>query len=212
MLANKRGSEGADVPPSPPTTSASPDDDASPRDKFEAAYREIQDQLANELLDSILRMSPESFEQLVVDLLVRMGYGKGDVTGGSGDGGIDGIIYQDALGLEKIYLQAKRWQDQAINSKEINGFSGSLDSKGAQKGVFVTTSRFNENAERTAKDISKGNKTIRLIDGQELAKLMIEYEMGVNTQYTRKIQQINESYFEDELYSSSNNSTYSKTP
>ena len=171
-------------------------EDVSPQDKIDVGYRELNEQLADDLLDSISRISPEAFEHLVVDLLEKMGYGKGETVGRSGDGGIDGIINQDALGLEKVYIQAKRWQNQ-VGEPEIRNFSGSLDARGARKGVFVTTSRFSETAKQTAQTISAGNKFIRLIDGPELAKLMMAYDIGVVTQYAYKIQKLDENYFFD---------------
>ena len=172
------------------------DDDASPQDKIDAGYRELQEQLADDLLESLLQVSPDGFERLVVDLLEKMGYGEGEAVGRSGDGGIDGIINQDALGLEKVYLQAKRWQNQ-VGEPAIRNFSGSLDAKGASKGVFVTTSNFSASARQTAKNISAGPKFIRLIDGPELAKLMMDYNVGVITQYAYKIQELDENYFID---------------
>ena len=172
-------------------------EDVSPQDKIDVGYRELNDQLVDDLLDSISRILPDAFERLVVDLLEKMGYGKGEAVGRSGDGGIDGIINQDALGLEKVYMQAKRWQNQ-VGEPEIRNFSGSLDARGASKGVFVTTSNFSGNAKQTAQIISAGNKFIRLIDGPELAKLMLAHEVGVITQYTYKIQKLDENYFAEE--------------
>ena len=186
------------ISPSPPVTpSVSDADDTSPQDKIDVGYRELNEQLVDDLLDSISRIPPDAFERLVVDLLEKMGYGKGEAVGRSSDGGIDGIINQDALGLEKVYMQAKRWQSQ-VGEPEIRNFSGSLDARGASKGVFVTTSNFSGNAKQTAQIISAGNKFIRLIDGPELAKLMLAHEVGVITQYTYKIQKLDENYFAEE--------------
>ncbi len=172
--------------------------DSSPQERIDSGYREQQDQLADELLNSISQISPEGFERLVVDLLENMGYGRGEAIGKSGDAGIDGIINQDALGLEKVYMQAKRWQSQ-VGEPEIRNFSGSLDAKGASKGVFVTTSSFSASATQTAKTISAGSKFIRLIDGPELARLMLEHDVGVITRYTYKIQTLDENYFSEDL-------------
>ena len=122
-----------------------PDNDATPDEKIEHGYRTLQANLADELLQSLSEVAPYRFERLVLHLLEKMGYGKGDRVGGSGDGGIDGIINQDALGLEKVYIQAKRWQGQ-VGEPEIRNFSGSLDARGATKGVFVTTSSFSKTA------------------------------------------------------------------
>ena len=174
-------------------------DDAAPDDKIEDGYRALQEKLVDDLLDSISQISPEGFERLVVDLLQKMGYGKGEAVGRSGDGGIDGVIDQDALGLEKVYIQAKRWQNQ-VGEPEIRNFSGSLDARGASKGVFVTTSRFSATAQQTANTISAGSKFIRLIDGPELARLMLNHNVGVITKYTYKIQRsLDENYFAEEL-------------
>ena len=184
-------------PPPGPDCKEGDDNARSPQCRIYGGYSELQEQLANDLLDSISRISPDGFERLVVDLLEKMGYGKGEAVGRSGDEGIDGIIDQDALGLEKVYIQAKRWQSQ-VGEPDIRNFAGSLDAKGASKGVFVTTSSFSETAKQTANTISAGTKLIRLIDGPELAKLMLDHDVGVITQYTYKIQKLDENYFSEE--------------
>ena len=171
--------------------------DATPDEMMSDGYRTLQAILSEELLESLSEVSPDNFEQLILDLLEAMGYGKGDRVGGSGDGGIDGIIDQDALGLEKVYIQAKRWQTQ-VGEPEIRNFSGSLDARGASKGVFVTTSSFSRTARQTAGIISAGSKFIRLIDGRELANLMIDHDVGVITQRTYKIKKLDENYFAPE--------------
>lgn len=168
--------------------------DATPEELMEDSDRQIRDKLADELLENITALSPGRFEQLVVNLLEKMGYGKGKQVGGSGDGGIDGIINQDPLGLEKVYIQAKRWSNQ-IGDPEIRNFAGSLDAKGAAKGVFITNSTFNSTAKRTAENISAGAKFIRLIDGRELAELMIEHSVGVVTKRTYEVKNVDENYF-----------------
>ena len=147
---------------------------------MEQSDRQLRAKLADELLESIMKLTPDRFEQLVVNLLEKMGYGKGEAVGRSGDGGIDGIN-QDPLGLEKVYIQAKRWSNQ-VGEPEVRNFSGSLDAKGAAKGVFITNSTFSRAAKETARNISAGNKLIRLIDGQELVKLMIQHGVGVVTE------------------------------
>ena len=172
--------------------------DVAPDENIENSYRELQSNLADELLDSLKRMPPDGFERLVVALLEEMGYGKGNVVGGSGDGGIDGIITQDVLGLEKVYIQAKRWADP-VPDREIRNFSGSLDTRGANKGVFITTSSFSGPAKHAADQISAGSKLIRLIDGGELAELMIEHNVGVITERTYYIKKMDENYFTEEL-------------
>ena len=131
----------------------------------------------------------------MVDLLVKMGYGQGETIGRSGDGGIDGIINQDALGLDKVYIQAKRYTVGSVGEPEIRNFSGSLDPYGATKGVFITTSTFSNTAHQTAQTISAGNKLIRLVDGNELAHLMIKHGVGVVTEYTYLIKKLDENYF-----------------
>ena len=165
-------------------------------EQLEEVHRELRDGLADELLIILKGMSPARFETLVVNLLERMGYGEGESVGRSGDGGIDGIINQDPLGLEKVYIQAKRWQSQ-VGEPEIRNFSGSLEAKGASKGVFITTSTFSSTARQTAQFISAGNKFIRLIDGGELAGLMIRHGVGVVTEMTYEVKKIDENYFVD---------------
>ncbi len=170
------------------------DKDTTPAEKIADGYKALRANLANELLESLSKVSPDRFERLVVVLLEKMGYGKGDVVGGSGDGGIDGIINQDALGLEKVYVQAKRWASQ-VGEPEIRNFSGSLDPHGASKGVFITTARFSDTARQTASTISAGSKFIRLIDGPELASLMIDHDVGVITETTYEVKKLDENYF-----------------
>ena len=127
-----------------------------------------------------------------------MGYGQGETVGRSGDGGIDGIIDQDALGLEKVYVQAKRWANP-VGEPEIRNFSGSLDPYGATKGVFITTSSFTRTAQLTADAISAGNKFIRLVDGLELAELMISHSVGVVTEISYDIKKLDENYFAEDV-------------
>ena len=171
--------------------------DISPDEQFEVTYEQLQARLADELLDSIKTVSPERFEDLVVELLVKIGYGRGRRVGRSGDGGIDGVVTQDRLGFERVYIQAKRWDKTQVGDPEIRTFSGSLDPHGATRGVFITTSRFSEAAQRTAAEVARNNKTILLIDGPKLAKLMIEYEVGVVVKAVYKIKEIDENYFAD---------------
>lgn len=172
------------------------DVDMAPDERMKKAYKQWQDKLTDDLLGSIAKISPDGFERLVVDLLVKMGYGKGERVGGSGDGGIDGVINQDALGLEKVYVQAKRWDGQ-VGEPPIRNFAGSLDAHGADKGVFIATSTFSQTAKQTAKKISASNKVIRLIDGPKLASLMIEHGVGVVNEYTYNLKKLDENYFVD---------------
>ena len=126
-----------------------------------------------------------------------MGYGEGKAVGRSGDGGIDGIIHQDALGLAKVYIQAKRWEGQ-VGEPEIRNFSGSLEAKGANNGVFITSSSFGQRARETAHFISAGNKFIRLIDGEELARLMINHGVGVVSEVIYDVKKLDENYFAED--------------
>ena len=138
---------------------------------------------------------PGRFEHLVVGLLGKMGYGYGQVTGKSGDQGIDGILSQNTLGLERVYVQAKRYDSNSIGEPEIRNFAGSLDGQGAAKGVFITTSTFSDTARQMARDISLGNKSIRLIDGRELAQMMIKHNVGVFTTITYEVKKLDTNYF-----------------
>lgn len=171
----------------------------APEEIMNQANRRLRDELASDLLVSIRSISPDSFERLVVALLVKMGYGQGERVGGSGDRGIDGIINQDALGLEKVYIQAKLYTAGSVGEPDIRNFSGSLDAQGATKGVFITTSTFSGTARQTAQNISAGNKFIRLIDGNELARLMIDHGVGVITELTYEVKRLDENYFAEEI-------------
>ncbi len=168
----------------------------TPNEQMGKSYRELQSQLADDILDSMKGISPTSFERLVNRLLSQMGYGEVKrETGRSGDRGIDGILNQDTLGLEKIYVQAKRYDTATVGEPEIRNFSGSLDGQGATKGVFITTSTFSSTARQTAQNISMGNKSIILIDGRQLAQLMITHGVGVVTEITYDIKTLDANYF-----------------
>lgn len=170
----------------------------NPEEQIAKSYQEQQDRLAEEILENLATMTPQNFERIVNRLLYRIGYG--DIVrefGNSGDLGFDGILNQDALGLEKVYVQAKRYNSCVVGEPEIRNFSGSLDRPGATKGIFVSTSTFSYSARESAEDISKGNKTIRLIDGKELAQLMIEYGVGVITETTYEVKKLDANYFAD---------------
>ena len=173
-------------------------EDSTPDEQIAVLYRKLNDRLAEELLERVKQVSPDGFEQLVVSLLEKMGYGQGEAVGRSGDGGIDGIINQDALGLEKVYIQAKRWEN-LVGEPEIRNFSGSLEAKGASKGVFITSSSFGPRARETAHFISAGNKFIRLIDGEELARLMINHGVGVVSEIIYDVKKLDENYFAEDL-------------
>lgn len=172
----------------------------SPEERIDEAYKQHRRELEQDLLNRIMSMSPAFFEALVVDLIVKMGYGgtgadAARAIGRSGDGGIDGIIKEDRLGLDAVYLQAKRWAN-TVGRPEIQGFSGSLDGVRARKGVFITTSRFSREAREYVGLI---DKKIALIDGAELAGLMIDYGVGVATATTYAIQKIDSDYFDEDL-------------
>lgn len=171
----------------------------TPEEQFEEAYLEMRENWAEDLLNKIKNNPPEFFEKLVVDLLIKMGYGgsrpeAGKAVGKSGDGGIDGVIKEDKLGLDIVYIQAKRYDKGPIGSSHIRTFSGSLDGEGAKKGVFITTSTFTKPALEFASKPS--SKKIALIDGKKLANLMIEHDIGVSTTETYKLKRIDEDYFE----------------
>ena len=172
-----------------------------PEDTIDESYRRIREKLAEDLLQQIKENTPAFFEKLVVDLLVAMGYGgsredAGKAVGGSGDGGIDGIINEDRLGLDAIYIQAKRWGEGSVGSPDIDKFSGALNRKGASKGVFITTSRFTDSAKDAAKE-NAGLKIV-LIDGHQLAQLMIDHDVGVSVEKTYEIKRVDSDYFAED--------------
>lgn len=172
----------------------------SPEEQLESSYQLLRQQLGQSLLANILKAPPSFFEQLVVDLLVAMGYGgsrvdAGQAIGQSGDGGIDGIIKEDRLGLDIVYLQAKRWESP-VGSPEVRNFTGSLEGHGAQKGVLITTSKFTKDATDFARRLQQ--KKLVLIDGQKLAELMMDFEVGVTRVASYTVQKIDPDYFGEE--------------
>lgn len=172
-------------------------DDITPEESIDNIYKKINEQLSDELLEIILDKDPYYFERLVMDVLTKMGYGDPDnnsniVTKKSGDEGIDGIINQDRLGLDKIYVQAKRWNGN-VGRPELQKFVGALSEKKSTKGIFITTSDFTKDAKEYANNLST---TIILINGKELTKLMIEYNVGVQVNYSYDIKKIDNDYFE----------------
>ncbi|WP_395753779.1 restriction endonuclease [Prosthecobacter sp.] len=186
----------ADLHNAPAVTAAA--STLTPTDQIEQAHARLDQTLVTELLDLMARMDAYKFEHLVLDLLVAMGYGgsraeAAKVTQKSNDEGIDGIIHQDRLGLDVIYVQAKRWQS-TIGREQIQNFVGALAGKHASKGVFITTSDFNSNAVTYARTVQH---KIILIDGQRLAELMIEHGIGVSTVRTIAIKRVDSDYFED---------------
>lgn len=174
----------------------------TPQEILERVYSKVNEKLADELLTQILAQTPDFFESMVVKLLEKMGYGgmvkgAGIVTRSSRDEGIDGIINEDKLGFNQIYIQAKRWDiDHTVGRPEIQKFVGALAGQGASKGVFITTAKFSRDAEEYA-DRQHTTKVI-LIDGKRLAELMIEYELGATTEYVYKIKRIDTDFFVEE--------------
>ena len=178
----------------PPNTEA-----VSPHDKIDSAIEQLKSALVEELLAEVIGMDEYDFEQLVVDLLLKMGYGKPQenknaVTKKSGDGGIDGIVRADKFGFDAVYTQAKKWKgDSHVHSPEIQKFLGAMVAQGATKGLFITTGQFSKGA----LDFSQKNPghKIVLVDGRQLAELMIEYGLGVTTVKTYEIKRIDSDYF-----------------
>lgn len=173
--------------------------EGTPEESLEDSYQVIRNRLAVEVLEQVKSCSPLFFERLVVQLLVAMGYGgtredAGQAIGKSGDGGIDGIIKEDRLGLDVIYLQAKRW-DGNVSRPEIQKFAGALLGNQARKGVFITTSSFSKEAREYVKTIAA---TIILIDGDDLANLMIDFNVGVSVEATYELKRIDSDFFVEE--------------
>ena len=167
-------------------------ENSSPQDLIDSGFSEIEAQLKNELLDKLKSIDPYYFEKVILILLKKMGYGDFVETAKSGDGGIDGIINQDELGLEKIYIQAKRYSDNIVREKDIRNFIGAM-SGDTTKGVFVTTSGFDSSAVKKAND---AHHTIILIDGLKLVDLMHKYGVGVQIRETYEVKEIDEDFFE----------------
>jgi len=187
--------EREDEPPAPVDAPS----DATPEEALDAAYGRLRLDLEAELLDQVKAASPSFFERLVVELLVQMGYGgtlrdAGQAVGRSGDGGIDGIIKEDRLGLDVIYIQAKRW-DSTVGRPEIQKFAGALQGHRAHKGVFITTSSFSGDA---LEFVSRIDSKIVLIDGSALAKHMIDHNVGVSTSRSYAVKKIDSDYFSEE--------------
>ena len=173
----------------------------TPEENLDKAYQRIRKSLASELLNKVVELSPTFFERLVVELLVKMGYGgsikdAGRAIGKSGDEGIDGTIKEDKLGLDIIYIQAKRWKPgNVVGRPELHKFVGALAGQGAKKGIFITTSNFTKEAsEYTPKNETK----IVLIDGEQLAQLMIDYNLGCTSQQIYELKKIDSDYFDGE--------------
>jgi restriction system protein len=175
-------------------------DFSTPEEKFESAYQEFREKLESDLLDTIKQSSPYFFEQLVVDIMVALGYGgsrkdAGEATQRSNDGGIDGVIREDKLGLDAIYLQAKKNDERSIGRPQVQEFAGALQGVRAKKGVFITTSTFTTGAKEFVQNI---DSKIILIDGERLTQLLIDYDVGVSTRQSYLIKQIDSDYFNED--------------
>ena len=171
----------------------------TPQEAIELANQGLREQLAQEILSRILLCSPTFFEQLVVELLVKMGYGgsrrdAGERIGQTGDGGIDGIIKEDRLGLDTIFIQAKRWQG-SVGRPEIQKFVGALQGQRAKKGVFITTSAYTADA---VDYVSRIDTKVVLIDGKQLAALMIDFDIGVSVSASYVVKRVDSDYFEED--------------
>ena len=186
----------------PSTPAAAPVPDASgatPEERIEEARKELEANLKAEILDRVRQMPPADFEQLIIQLLVRMNYGQGreelaQALGGSGDGGVDGVVHQDPLGLDRVYIQAKRYKEgNNVGPEAINSFIGALNIKKANKGLFVTASGFSKQAREHA---TASSLHVVLIDGDRLAELMIRHGVGVLTRHTVEIKTLDEGFFE----------------
>jgi len=192
----RRGDVQASVEPAMPAVAFN---ELTPEESIERAHLSLRKDLARELLESIMQCSPAFFELLIIKLMIKMGYGgsreeAGKAVGRSGDGGIDGIINEDRLGLDAIYLQAKRWEG-VVGRPEIMKFVGALAGQRATKGVFITTSWFTQDAKDYA--LSSQYKVV-LIDGERLADLMIEHDLGVSVAATYQLKRIDSDFFSEE--------------
>lgn len=172
---------------------------ATPSEMLERAYENLRDELADDVLKRLKHINPAFFERVVVELLVKMGYGgsrvdAGKAIGKSGDGGIDGIIKEDKLGLDVVYIQAKRWDSSSVGRPDVMRFAGALQAQKANKGIFITTSRFTDEARNYVARI--GSKIV-LIDGEQLAELMIENDVGVSTVGLYAVKKIDSDYFDE---------------
>ena len=174
----------------------------TPEEALEFAAHQVRRELEYDVLDRVRKAEPAFLEQVVIDLLIAMGYGSGDaamgqVTGRSGDGGIDGTIREDALGLDEVYVQAKKYADgNTVGESALRNFAGAIDAAGTNKGVFVTTASFTPAAR---KYVARSPKRIVLIDGEELARLMVAHGVGVRTRVRFEIKRIDEDYFSQDI-------------
>ena len=173
--------------------------DQTPEEVLESSFQDLCTALADELLEQVKSCSPQFFERLVVELLLAMGYGgsradAGQAIGKTGDGGVDGLIKEDKLGLDFVCVQAKRWEN-TVGRPVVQAFAGSMDAFKARKGVMITTGSFSKDATAYVKQI---DKKIVLVDGQQLAQLMIEHDVGVATKNTYTVKRVDVDYFDEE--------------
>ena len=179
------------------------DEEKTPTEIMNAAFNKMNASLAGELMDMVMGLEPTEFETLVVKLLLKMGYGygiedAGKVTRATGDGGIDGIIKEDQLGFNNIYIQAKKWSaDHKVSRPEVQKFAGALQGEKATKGLFITTTEFTKDAQDFAANLLGSN--IVLIDGNQLTKLMIKYNLGVAVEQTFEVKRIDSDFFSEDL-------------
>ena len=172
----------------------------TPQEALQQAFDELRDSLVNDVLDTLFHASPAFFERAVVDLLRAMGYGgsvedAGALLGGPGDGGVDGAIKEDTLGLDTVYVQAKKWAtDRTVGDREIRDFIGALQLQRARKGVFFTTSDFTKSARESA---TRSESRVVLINGKKLAELMVDYKVGVSVTSTLELKRLDSDYFEE---------------
>lgn len=171
--------------------------ETDPQEQIDEAVREINAAVASELIDRIKSQSPKFLEQIVLDLMVAMGYGTTaglvEHLGGSGDEGFDGVVHQDALGLERVYLQAKRYTDKGVGRPELQAFAGALQGAGATRGVFITTSRFTADAREFVDRIPA---RVVLIDGDELGRLLVKHGVGVQVKRSYNVVEVDDDIFE----------------
>ncbi len=199
QFRSRRGATDRPAPAVQPTATPAVRGSETPEEAVEAAHRDLRDALARDLLQQVKSSSPTFFERVVVALLVKMGYGgtrkdAGQAIGRTGDGGIDGIIKEDRLGLDIVYVQAKRW-DGSVGRPEVQKFAGALQGQRAQKGILITTSSFTREAEDFVRTI---DSKIILIDGADLTQFMIDYNVGVTPFASYELKKIDADFFSEE--------------
>jgi restriction system protein len=198
---NRTKSSGQSVVSPVPATAATIEASSTPEEQIDLASNTLDELLRDSVLARMLESSPAFFEKIIVDLLLAMGYGgsradAGEQLGGTGDGGVDGLIREDQLGLDRVYLQAKRYKPgNTVTSETVRAFIGALVGKGAHKGVLITTSTFSKDALTAANQ--SGSLRIVLIDGDALTKLMVRFNVGVRVKQTVEIKRIDLEYFGD---------------